>query len=116
MTPPPILPPSPPQVLASKTTKLPTFVYATLLSLLFTIRAVWAFMAAIARVHNNAPVSVNAAYAFGMVVGGVIIPLVLIVGIAVIWKPNRGFRGVVRVLFWASLFIYVPKLIQFLNI
>jgi len=51
-----------------------------------------------------------------MVVGGVIIPLVLIVGIAVIWKPNRGFRGVVRVLFWASLFIYVPKLIQFLNI
>jgi hypothetical protein len=41
MTPPPILPPSPPQVLASKTTKIPTFVYATLFSLLFTIRAVF---------------------------------------------------------------------------
>jgi hypothetical protein len=115
MTPPPILPPSPPPVLAPKATKIPTFVYATLFVLLFTIRAVWAFLAAIARVHNDAPVGVNASYAFGMVVGGVFFPLLLIVGIASIWKVNRGFRGVVRVLFWASLFLYVPKILQFLN-
>jgi len=115
MTPPPILPPSLPPVLAPKATKIPTFVYATLSVLLFAIRAVWAFLAGIARVHNDAPVSINASYAFGIVLGEVLIPLLLIVGIASIWKVNRGFRGFVRLLFWASLFLYVPKILQLLN-
>ena len=115
MTPPPILPPNPPPVLAPKATKIPTFVYATLSVLLLTIRAAWAFLAAVTRVHNDAPVGVNASYAIGIVLGEVLFPLLLIVGIASIWKVNRGFRGFVRMLFWASLFLYVPRILQLLN-
>jgi hypothetical protein len=67
-------------------------------------------MTAVASVHDG-PVNIVAAYAFGNVLGEIVIPLMVIVGIASIWKLNRGFRGIVRVLCWASLAIGVMQLL-----
>jgi hypothetical protein len=100
---PPVLPPSPPLVLGSKTIKIPTLVYFVLFSLQFILHAVWVFLATFTHVGNDGPVGIGAAFAFGEVLGEVVVPIIVIVGIASIWRQNRGFRGIVRVLFWASL-------------
>jgi hypothetical protein len=41
--------------------------------------------------------------------GYLFVPLVLVAAIACIWKQNRGFRGLVRVLFWVSLITLFAK-------
>lgn len=43
------------------------------------------------------------------------LPLAAVVGIACIWKQNRGVRGVFRVLFWASLVMVALKFNQLAN-
>jgi hypothetical protein len=79
-------------------------VYGVLFILLCAVNVVWVYRDAIARVPNNP------AYAFGVTQGGVMFPLIVIAGIAACWPQNRGFRGVVRVLFWASLIMVCMKL------
>jgi hypothetical protein len=109
MTTPPPLPPIPPPLLPPKRRSVPTAVYCALFALLFITNSIWVYQGAVARVPGNA------AYAFGVVQGGVLLPLGAAVGIACIWKQNRGFRGVFRVLFWASLVMVVLKLSQLAN-
>lgn len=109
MATPPPLPPGQPPPLPSERRKIPTFVYLLLFILLFAINATWAYQQAAARAPGNT------AYVLGVVQGNVVLPLVAAAGIACIWKPNRGFRGVVRVLFWGTVFLLFTKLSQFAN-
>ncbi len=83
---------------------IPTPVYAALFLLLVITNSIWACAAA----HAQKPD--NAAYAIGMVVGGVLFPLGVITGIACIWKVNRSLHGILRALFWGSLFGFLTKL------
>lgn len=113
MTPPPVLPQSRPPVLASKPAKVPTFVYTTIFSLSLAIQVIWLFVSATTHVHSGSP-DIKASYAFGVVLGGIIAPLILVAAIASIWKQNRSFRGMIRVLFWASSLFLVIRLNQFI--
>jgi hypothetical protein len=81
-------------------------VYLLLFILLFAINASWAYQRAAARVPGNS------AYAIGVVQGSVVFPLLAAAGVACIWKRNRGFRGIVRVLFWGTVFLLFTKLSQ----
>jgi hypothetical protein len=111
-TPPPLPPRQPPPLpppLPSQRRKIPTAVYFALFILLLAVNVVWVYQRAATRVPGNS------AYVIGVVEGGVLLPLGAAAGIACIWRPNRGFRGVVRVLFWASLFLLFTKLNQLVN-
>ncbi len=96
-------PPLPPRRLT-----IPTWVYCVLFCILFLVNAAWAYQRVVARFPGDR----NPAFAIGVVQGGLLFPLAAAAGIACIWKQNRGFRGVVRVLFWASLFLLFTKLSQ----
>ena len=103
MTTPPPLPPVQPPPLPKRQPQIPTAVYCLFFCLLFTANAVLAYRQAFARFPNNS------AAAVGYVQGGLLMPLVVVAAIACIWKQNRGFRGVVRVLFWVSLITLFAK-------
>ena len=106
MATPPPLPPSQPPPLPSERRKIPTFVYLFLFILLFAIDAALAYQRAVARVPGNL------AYAIGVVQGSVLLPLVVVAGVACISKQNRDFRGIIRVLFWGAVFLLFVKLNQ----
>jgi len=107
-TPPPIpqRPQSQPPPIPVERRVIPTFVYLILIIVFSALNAVWVYQGAIARNPGHL------AFALGVVQGGVLIPLVVVGGIACIWKQNRSFRGMVRVLFWASAFFLFVKLSQ----
>jgi hypothetical protein len=115
MTPPPLLtphqPPLPtrPPPLPTQRHKIPTVIYFLLFILFLIVDVVLAYQTANVRVPGNL------AFAIGMVQGGVLLPMGLAAGIACIWRTNRGFRGIVRVLFWASLVVLLTKLSQLAN-
>jgi hypothetical protein len=93
----------------AKTQKIPTFIYALAFVILFIIQIAWVSQKAHAVAHGNT------AFAIGYVQGYVLLPIVLVAAIASIWKPNRGFRGVVRVLFFTLLICVFLKAVQVAN-
>jgi len=107
MTTPPPLPQVLPPSLPTKRRQIPTVVYCLFFSLLFAVNAGLTYRQAVTRFPNNS------ATAVGYVQGGLLVPLVIAAGVACIWKQNRGFRGVVRVLFWVSLITLFGKISQF---
>lgn len=106
--PPPISHPRQPPPLAIRRDKIPTAVYLLLLIPIFIINVVWAYHTAKVRVPGDQPYA--AGYVTGYVSGNVLVPIAVAAGIACIWKSNRGFRGVTRVLFWASLAVLFSRL------
>src|SRR5262245_35053733 len=113
MTMPPPLPQPPPvprpPPLPQKQQQIPTAVYCVLFGVLMGVNVVLTYGQAVGRVPGDA------AAAVGYLVGGLIVPLAVVTGIACIWKQNRGFRGVVRVLFWASLILLFVKITQLVS-
>ena len=106
---PPPLPQVKPPPLPQKKSRIPTAVYSLLFIILFAVNAVWTYQQAFARFPDNS------AAALGYLQGGLIAPLAVAAGVACIWKQNRGVRGVIRVLFWASLILLFLKISQLAN-
>jgi hypothetical protein len=109
MTTPPPVPPVQPPPLPKNKRLVPTLVYCVFFLLLLCVNGLLAYGQAVSKFPHNP------AARLGYLQGGLVVPLVAIAAIAAIWKQNRGFRGVVRVLFWASLFMVFVKLSQFAN-
>ena len=97
------LPPPIPSSVSGKSQTIPTFIYAIAFVPLFIVQLMWAIRAAQVFAHGDS------AIAIGYVQGQTVIPLVIIAAIASIWRANRGFRGVVRVLCYTSLICVALK-------
>jgi threonine/homoserine/homoserine lactone efflux protein len=52
----------------------------------------------------------NRSTVIGACLGGVVLYLAVVAGIACIWKGNRNFHGLIKVLFWFALLMLIVKL------
>jgi len=97
-------PPNPPSPACAKPQKVPTAIYAIAFIILFIKQVASA-------TQEGEHLAGNPAFAFGYVLGHAVWPPILAAAIASIWRANRGFRGVVRVLCVFSLVCLVLEFV-----
>jgi len=104
MTTPPLLPQSEPSPQSPKRNKVSTIIYSFLFVLLFLGNFLLAYQSSLSRFPANRSTVIGAC------LGGVVLYLAVVAGIACIWKGNRNFHGLIKVLFWFSLLMLIVKL------